>query len=302
MAEARRRKSGFQKALSDGRMAAVLLFLPPALILFTFFVILPIVEAGSYAGYKWSGYGEPTQWIGMRNFEILAKHSVFHTSLWNTLKVILVSVLVQVPLALGLALLIYRKTWSNTLFRLIFFLPYILAEVATGLIWSFVFDGDYGIAGMATEMLGTDPIYPLSDRAWAFAVVLFVVVWKFFGFHMMIFIAALQGIPEDLSEAARMDGAKPGQIARYIKLPLLIPALSVSLFFAVIGSLQLFDLIVPLTNGGPSNTTHTIVSYLYTFGLTRLKVGFGSAVGIVLFIVCVIFALIYRNTAMREAN
>lgn len=299
---ARLRRSPFQKALKDGRVTAVLLFLPPALILFTFFVILPLAEAGSYAGYKWSGYGEPTEWVGMRNFEILTKHSVFHTSLWNTVKVILVSALIQVPLALTLALMIYRQTWSNTVFRLIFFVPYILAEVATGLIWSFVFDGDYGISAMAAEMLGSEAIYPLSDRRWAFPVVLFVVVWKFFGFHMMIFIAALQGIPEDLTEAARIDGAKPGQIARYVKLPLLIPALTVSLFFAVIGSLQLFDLIVPLTNGGPSNTTHTIVSYLYTFGLTRLKVGFGSAVGIVLFIVCVGFAVIYRNTAMREAN
>lgn len=297
---ARTRTTPFRRALADGRITAVLLFLPPALLLFSFFVVLPLIEAGSYSGYKWSGYGEPTEWVGSRNFELLSTHSVFRTALWNTVKIILVSGLVQVPLALGLALLIYRKTWANTAFRLIFFVPFIMAEVATGLIWSFVFDGDYGITAMAAELLQTQAIYPLSDRTWAFPVVLFVIVWKYFGFHMMIFIAALQTIPEELVEAARIDGAKPGQVALYIKLPLLIPALTVSLFFAVIGSLQLFDLIVPLTNGGPSNSTHTIVSYLYTFGLTRLKVGFGSAVGIVLFALCVSFALIYRNTAMRE--
>lgn len=294
------RKSAFRRALSDGRVATVLLFLPPALMLFSFFVIWPLIEAASYSGYKWSGYGQPSDWVGTRNFEILANHSVFHQSLWNTVKIILVSALVQVPLALTLALLIYRKNWSNTLFRLIFFAPFILAEIATGLIWSFVFDGDYGIAAMAAETFDTAAVYPLSDRFWAFPVIMFVVVWKFFGFHMMIFIAALQGIPEDLTEAARIDGAKPGQIAWHIKVPLLRPAIIVSLFFAVIGSLQLFDLIVPLTNGGPSNTTHTIVSYLYTFGLVRLKVGFGAAVGIVLFIMCVGFAIAYRSTFMRE--
>ena len=155
---------------------------------------------------------------------------------------------------------------------------------------------------MVAQTFGTEPMYPLSDRVWAFPVVLFVVVWKFFGFHMMIFIAALQGISEELTEAARIDGARPGQITWYVKLPLLKPALAVSGFFAVIGSLQLFDLIVPLTNGGPSNSTHTIVSYLYTFGLTRLNVGFGSAVGIVLFAICVVFALVYRNTAMRDGR
>jgi len=293
------RQASWRKALSDGRFTAVILFLPPALLLFTLFVTLPIIEAASYSGYKWSGYGQPTEWVGMRNFEILSKHSVFSRAMTNTIWVIAVSCLVQIPLALALALLIYRKTWSNTAFRLVFFLPYILAEVATGLIWSFIFDGDYGITAMVAQQLGTDPVFPLSDRTWAFPVVLFVVVWKFFGFHMMIFIAALQGIPEELSEAARIDGAKPGQIAWYVKLPLLRPAVAVSVFFAVIGSLQLFDLIIPMTNGGPSNTSHTIVSYLYTFGLTRLKVGLGSAVGIVLFVICVVFAVLYRNTFMR---
>ncbi|WP_394199542.1 carbohydrate ABC transporter permease [Litoreibacter albidus] len=294
------KRSRWRKALSDGRVTAVLLFLPPALTLFTFFVIWPLIEAASYSGYKWSGYGVPTDWVGTRNFEILTRHSTFHQSLWNTVKIILVSALVQVPLALTLALMIYRKTWSNTVFRLIFFAPFILAEIATGLIWSFVFDGDYGIAAMAATAFDTDAVYPLSDRFWAFPVIMFVVVWKFFGFHMMIFIAALQGIPEDLTEAARIDGAKPVQIARYVKIPLLRPAVIVSLFFAVIGSLQLFDLIVPLTNGGPSNSTHTIVSYLYTFGLVRLKVGFGAAVGIVLFVLCVGFAIAYRAAFMRE--
>ena len=299
MAESKSAIVNLQKAWHDGRLSAVLLFLPPALVLFTLFVTLPLIEAGGYAGYKWSGYGDPTEWIGGRNFELLTKHSVFHRSLMNTIWVIAASCLIQIPLALSLALMIYRKNWSNTAFRLIFFVPYILAEVATGLIWSFVFDGDYGISAMAAEMMGTEPIFPLSDRTWAFPVVLFVVVWKFFGFHMMIFIASLQGIPEDLTEAARIDGARPGQITWFVKLPLLKPAIAVSVFFAVIGSLQLFDLIVPLTNGGPSNTTHTIVSYLYTFGLARLKVGFGSAVGIVLFGLSVLFAILYRNTAMR---
>lgn len=290
------------RALKDGRAATVLLFLPPALLLFTVFVTWPLIEAGTYAGYSWSGYGGPTDWVGLRNFEILSRHSTFHQSVWNTVRVILASCLIQVPLALMLAFLIHRKTWSNTVFRLIFFLPFILAEVATGLIWSFVFDGDYGLSAQIAAQLGTEAFFPLSDRAWAFPAILFVVVWKFFGFHMMIFIAALQNIPEELHEAARMDGAKPFQIAWRVKLPLLRPALAVSIFFAVIGSLQLFDLIVPLTNGGPSQSTHTIVSYLYTFGLTRLKVGFGSAVGLVLFALCVGFALVYRNTAMRGAS
>ncbi|WP_176086847.1 sugar ABC transporter permease [Martelella sp. HB161492] len=285
---------------SDGRLTAIVLFVPPAILLFTLFVAVPLINAGTYSGYNWSGYGDPEKWVGLKNFQIAAGHSVFHQALWNTVKIIAASAFIQMPLAMALALMIYRKTWSNTVFRLIFFLPYILAEVATGLIWSFVFDGDYGVTAMVTGALGVNPVFPLSDRTWAMPVVLFVIVWKFFGFHMMIFIAALQGIPEDVVEAARIDGAKPFQIARYVKIPMLKPAIAVSGFFALIGSLQLFDLIVPLTNGGPSNSTQTIVTYLYQFGLERLNVGFGSAVGLILFALCVVLAISYRNIFMRE--
>ena len=288
-----------QRARRDGRLVTVLLFLPPALLLFTFFVTLPLLDAANYAGYKWSGYGEPSEWVGMRNFEILAKHSTFRVALGNTVQIIAASCLVQIPLALCMALLVYQKSWSSNVFRLLFFLPFIMAEVATGLMWSFVFDGDYGLTSIISRSFDTAAIYPLSDKTWAFPAILFVLVWKYFGFHMMIFIAALQNIPEELDEAATIDGVKPWQIARYIKLPLLKPAIYVSVFFAVIGSLQLFDLIVPMTNGGPSNSTHTIVSYLYNFGLVRLKVGFGSAVGIVLFIVCVVVAVVYQRVTSR---
>ena len=126
-----------------------------------------------------------------------------------------------------------------------------------------------------------------------------VFVWKYFGFHMMIFIAALQNVPDDLIEAARIDGATKTQIVRFVQLPMLKPAIAVSVFFAVIGSIQIFDLIVPLTAGGPSNTTNSLVSYLYYFGLARQKVGFGAAVGVILFLISFVFAVTYRSTVMK---
>lgn len=212
---------------------------------------------------------------------------------------IAVSLLVQLPLALILAILIADKRFSNTLFRMIFFVPFILAEVATGLIWSFIFDGDYGVMAAVCSSLGIDPFYILASRDWAFVAIMAVIVWKFFGFHMIIYIAGLQGIPPSLIEAAIIDGATPWQVVRHIKIPLLKPAISVSVFSSVLGSLQLFDLIIPLTNGGPSNRTHTMVTFLNTFGLQRMNIGFGSAVGIVLFIFCTVFAFTYRNTVQR---
>jgi raffinose/stachyose/melibiose transport system permease protein len=125
-------------------------------------------------------------------------------------------------------------------------------------------------------------------------------VWKYFGWHMMIFIAGIQNISEEVVEAARMDGATRRQINWYVKIPLLLPTIRLSIFFSVLGSLQLFDLIIPLTGGGPANSSHSVVSYLYYFGMGRMRIGYGSAVGVILFILCVVFAFTYRRTLMRH--
>lgn len=297
------RRRGFadrmRKNVVSGKLTAVLILLPPALILFSLFVILPLADAVYYSAFSWNGYATPSDFVGAQNYQRLLDHSVFHTALWNTTKLILVSLVIQMPLALGLALLVYRKTPTNTLFRLVFFLPYILAEVAAGLIWSFVFDGDYGIASSLSHALGQESIYVLADRQWAFPAIMTVIVWKYFGFHMMIYIAALQGVPKDLVEAAKLEGAKPRQVALFVQIPLIKHAIVVSGFFAIIGSLQIFDIIIPMTNGGPSNSTHTIVTYLYTFGLSRLNIGFGSAAAVVLFVLAMGIAFFYQRATTK---
>jgi raffinose/stachyose/melibiose transport system permease protein len=282
----------------DGRLPVLVLFLPPALVLFTLFVIWPIFNAAHLSLFRWSGYGAVTNYVGTRNYEILLSNAVFHQSLLNSFKLVAASLLLQLPLALAMALLIYKKTSINTAFRLIFFAPYILAEIATGLIWSFIFDGDYGMSAQVAAALGTEPVYILADKRFAFLAIITVIVWKYFGYHMMIYIAALQAVPNELIEAAEIDGARPWQIVWHVKLPLIAHAIRLSIFFAIVGALQVFDIIIPLTNGGPSNLTHSIVSYLYTFGLARLNVGYGSAVGVVLFVLCVATAFSYKRLVM----
>lgn len=291
-----------RRSLNNGRITAALILLPPALILFSLFVMLPLGESVYYSFFNWNGYGTPTEYVGLENFERIAGHSIFHKAVGNTVKIVAISLLLQMPLALLLALLIFRKTPANALFRLIFFVPYILAEVAAGLIWSFVFDGNYGVTASIAQSFGLDSFFILADRNWAFVAVMTVIVWKYFGFHMMIYIAALQSVPEDQIEAARIEGAKRLQIVRYVQIPHIKPAIIVSAFFAIIGALQVFDVIIPLTNGGPSNQTHTIVTYLYTFGLTRLNIGFGSAVGVILFIAAITVAVFYQRFFMKRGQ
>ncbi|HZP21502.1 MAG TPA: sugar ABC transporter permease [Bauldia sp.] len=284
-----------------GGLTTVIIFLPPALVLFTVFIILPIAEAGWYAFFNWNGLGWPDKFIGLDNFSQLFANKVFTRALVNNGLIIAVSLLIQLPLALAMAVLVADRRFGAVTFRMIFFLPYILADVAAGLIWRYMFDGDYGIVSQLSSAIGTGPIYLLANKQFAFAAVLIVIVWKYFGFHMMLYIAGMQNIDKALYEAAAIDGANAWQRFRFVTLPGIAPMIRLSVFFSLVGSLQVFDVIRALTfDGGPLNTTHSIVSFLYIFGVTRMRVGFGSAVGIVIFILCVVIAFGYKRLFMRN--
>ncbi|MBV9392040.1 MAG: sugar ABC transporter permease [Verrucomicrobia bacterium] len=291
---------GLRSALQSGHLTTCLLFLPPALLLFTLFVILPIFESGWFSFFNWNGFGPPHHWINLSNYIQVFNDQVFGHSLINNLFVILVSACIQLPVALWIALLISDKSRSSLVFRAIFFVPYILADVVAGLIWKFLYDGDYGLVATIYGWFGKQAPFVLATPGWAMAAILLVVVWKYFGFHMALFIAGRQGISSDVIESSRIDGASHWQTTRHVVLPMMRPVIVLALFFSILGSLQFFDMIVPLTGGGPLNTTHSAVSYLVTFGIKRMRLGFGSAVGIVLFVICVFVMVLYKRLFMRE--
>jgi raffinose/stachyose/melibiose transport system permease protein len=284
----------------SGKWTAILLFLPPALMLFSLFVVLPVGEAAWYSGFNWNGFGTPRNWIGFDNYRFVFDNKAFGTAFRNNLLIIVVSLLVQLPLALALALILAQRFRGAVALRMVFFLPYILAEIATGLMFSFVYDGDYGLLASIYRQFGAEAPHLLASPQTSFLAILIVIVWKYFGFHMMLFIAALQGLDRNIVEAARIDGASRWQLLRFVIIPSLYPTIRLSVFFAIVGSLQLFDLVMPLTRGGPADSSHTMVSFLYTFGITRMRVGFGSAVGVILFVICVIFAISYKRWVMRN--
>jgi len=287
-------------SIRDGKLALAVIFLPPALLLFTLFVVLPIGEAAWYSGFNWNGFGRPTNWVGLDNYRFVLETRAFWLALRNNGLIVLVSLSIQLPLALALALMLADRFRGAVALRMLFFLPYVLAEIATGLIFSFVYDGDYGLVASIWRFFGAEAPHLLASTQTAMLAVLIVVVWKYFGFHMMLFIAALQGMDRNLVEAARIDGATPPQVLRYVVIPLLYPTIRLSVFFAIIGSLQLFDLVMPLTRGGPADSSNTMVSFLYNNGISRMRVGYGSAIGVVLFIICVTFAVTYKRWFMRD--
>jgi raffinose/stachyose/melibiose transport system permease protein len=292
---------GRRRPLRGGRLTVIVLFLPPALLLFTLFVVSPVFEAGWYSLFNWNGYGRPTQWVGLANYASAFSTRAFRLALRNNGLIILVSLFVQLPLALTLAILLSARFRGALSLRLLFFLPYVLAEIAAGIIFSFVYDGDYGLLAAIWRAFGsTSPPYLLGSTSTAMLAILIVVVWKYFGFHMMLYIAALQGIQREQIEAAQVDGASRWQVLRHVIIPALSPTIRLSVFFAIVGSMQLFDVIMPLTQGGPADSSQTMVTFLYTFGFTRMRVGFGSAVGVILFAICSTFAFTYQRLVLRD--
>ena len=284
----------------NGKVTVLVLFLPPALMLFTLFVVLPIGEAAWYSGFNWNGFGRPTNWVGFDNYRFVLETRAFWLALRNNGLIIAVSLLIQLPLALSLALILAERFRGAVALRMLFFLPYILAEIATGLIFSFVYDGDYGLVASIWRLFGAEAPHLLASTQTAMLAVLIVIVWKYFGFHMMLYIAALQGMDRNLVEAARIDGATRPQVLRYVVIPQLYPTIRLSVFFAIIGSLQLLDLVMPLTRGGPADSSNTMVTFLYNNGISRMRVGYGSAIGVILFVICVTFAFTYKRWFMRD--
>lgn len=293
--------TGLRRIAGSSKLHVVLLFLSPALLLFTLFVVLPVIQAGWYSVFNWNGYGHPTRYVGMANYAAALSAPPFLLALRNNALIIVVSLVVQLPLAMALALTLAQRFRGAVALRMLFFMPYVLAEIATGLIFSFVYDGNYGLLAAVWRAFGSDdPPRLLASPDTAILAILVVVVWKYFGLHMMLFIAALQGLDQSQLAAARLDGANRVQILRHVVIPTLYPTIRLSIFFAIVGSLQLFDVVMPLTAGGPNDSSQTLVTFLYSFGFTRMRVGFGSAVGVILFLICAGFAISYKRLVLRN--
>lgn len=289
-----------RRRLSDA--LTIILFLLPSLILFVLFVLVPVVQAAHYSLYKWNGLGSLDDYIGLKNYQILFNDPVFVQAIKNNFLIAILSLLLQLPAAIALALLINRKLPGRTFFRTVFFLPYVLAPVVIGLIWAFIYNPQNGlITGLLHQFspLAVPPAY-LANRNTVLYAVFAAITWEFFGFHLVLYMAGLQNIPEDVTEAARVDGANVWQVIRHITLPLLGSTIRLSAFLSILGSLQYFDLIYVMTFGGPVNASQVMAMYQYHFGLQEFRLGYGSAVGVVMFGLCFIFALLYQRLIMRQ--
>ncbi|HYH11661.1 MAG TPA: sugar ABC transporter permease [Thermomicrobiales bacterium] len=285
-----------------GRAATIVLFMSPALIVYILFVLYPIAQATWYSLYSWNGLGELEDNVGFDNYRRILTDGVFHMAIRHNLIILVLSLLVQLPLALAVALLIRDNIPGRTFFRTVFFLPYVLSEVITAIIWMFIFRPESGLANIVFGAFipGYEPQGFLGNTDTVLIAIFAVITWRYFGFHMILYLAGLQGIPSDIEDAARVDGATRFQVLRDITIPLLGPTMRVSVFFSVLGSLQFFDLIWVMTRGGPVNASNTMATYMFTFGFQRFQLGYGAAVSLVIFFICFTFSVAYQRWVMRR--
>ncbi|MDI1466439.1 sugar ABC transporter permease, partial [Catellatospora sp. KI3] len=236
--------------------------------------------------FKWNGFNFPDNYVGLDNYTRALADPVFLGDLRRGAVLIALSVLIQLPVSLALAMLLNQPLRGRALYRLLFFAPYVLSEVTTAVLFTLVFSPNRGLA-LGGEMFA-DPdqvIYALF----------LVISWKYFGFHMILMLAGRQAIPRELTEAATTDGAGPWQTFRHVTLPLLGPTIRVSLFLSVIGTIQLFDMVWVLTGGGPIHSSETMAVTMFQYGFRRFEVGYASAISIAMFLLSLIFALLYQR-------
>ncbi|NMB58049.1 MAG: sugar ABC transporter permease [Chloroflexi bacterium] len=278
----------------DGLVIA--LFLAPALILFLLFVIYPIFRSVYFSTFNWNGLGPAVKFVGLKNYIKILSDGVFLLAVRNVLFIIVFSLAIQLPLAMLLAVLVGRDLPGRGMFRTIFFLPYVLSEVNTAIMWLLLFtpDPERGWFNGILVALGKQPVAWLGDMRIVLFAVFITLTWKYFWFHMLLYLTGLQNIPTEIEEAARMDGANAFQNFFHITLPLLSSPIKTSVYMSVLGSIQQFIVVWIMTGGGPVNASETMATYMYRFGFVRFQLGYGSAVAIIMFILCVIFSLIYQ--------
>ncbi len=275
----------------------------PASVMFVTFVIFPVVLAAYYGFFKWKGYGPPTDFVGLQNYLTIFQDSTFQDALRHNAVIVVLSLALQGPAAVLLALLLNQKMRGRSLVRVLIFVPYVVSEVIVGTGWSLMLQTNGAINALLTKVgLPGWTVDWLSDPKIAIWSLMLIITWKYIGFAVILFLAGLQSIPEELFEAAAIDGASYWQTQRRITLPLLGPTIRIWAFLSMIGALQLFDLVYIIWGQYVAATagTSTMATYMVVNGRNAANYGFGNAVAVVLFFISLVIALTYQRYVLRR--
>lgn len=268
-----------------------LIMLMPSLLGMGIFTLIPVLASFALSFSQWNLLSPP-KWIGLNNYLSLLGEPLFWKVLSNTFIYAFCVVLLEVPLALALAIALNQQGWLVKFFRTIFFLPVVTSMVAIALVWNWIYDPQYGLLNAALGALGIQPVAWLFSTQWALPALIVMGVWKNVGYSMVIFLAGLQNIPDDLYEAAALDGANHWQQFLHVTLPMISPTLFFVMTMSTITAFQVFDTVYMMTQGGPENSTQVAVYWIYQNAFEFFQVGRASAMAYVLFGIILALTLI----------
>ena len=285
----------------SGRALAPALFLAPAVVLLGMFLVYPLLQSFRLSLLEWNGLGENSVFVGLANWAVLAKDALFWHALGNNLLLGLCSVLIQLPIAMALALLLDKAGRGSRTLKILYFLPLLFSSVALGVIFKNIYDPNFGPVNAALQALGLPALAQdwLGDRRYALAAVTAVICWQNVPFYMILFLAGLASFPSDLREAATLDGASDSTIFWRIKLPHLQGTVRTAAMLAVIGSLRYFDLIYVMTGGGPEGASDLMATYMYRTVFSSFQLGYGSTVASAMFLVVTLIAALGMRLTRR---
>lgn len=273
----------------------------PKMIFIVGIFLLPFLGAILISFYEWSPIAQDAPFVGLDNYTALMSDQLFWKSLMNTIGFTVAMVASTIPLSLGVALLLDMKLQGTEFYSGVIFLPVVASMTVVSLIWFFLYNPTSGFFNNVLQTLGLPPQPWLTSGDTALASIYLMSLWKRIPFNMVIFLAGLQSIPEKHYEAAKIDGANIWQRFRYVTLPLLKPTMFFVLTIQVIFSFRMFGQVFVMTNGGPAQSSYTLVYYLYESGFSEFNFGYASAISVVLFLL-VLGVSVVQNRAWGDAN
>lgn len=276
----------------------IFFFTFPTFLLFTIIVVVPIFFSVRYSTLRWDGFSKEA-FIGFSNYKNMFVNNTdgFVQAVMNSLILALISVGIQLPISLLLALTLSRGIRGERFFRTVYFIPVIISTVVIGQLWMKIYNSDYGMLNTILKAIGLGSLSDawLADTKTALASVFVAMLWQYVGYHMLLLYAGAKSISPDIYEAARIDGAGELAMAFHITIPLMKPIISVCIIFAVTGSFKAFDLIYVMTNGGPLHSTEVPTTLMYTTIFSRYQYGYGSAMAIFIIVECLVFTLVINK-------
>lgn len=282
------------KDLIHSKKFVIFLFLLPATFFCVLYLIAPIPISAYYSFFNWRGINEGA-FIGLKNWVELFKDDVFWLSVKNNFKLVFISLIIQIPIGIILAVLLSSKLKGSKLFKVIFFIPMLISSVAVAFLWRYMYDPYFGLINNFLRLIGLGSLAMdwLGSPTLAFYSVVVATCWQFIPLYMIIFMAGITSIPEQLYEAAKIDGANSLQSFWKITIPMLWPTIVNAAVLVIVGSLKYFALIFALTGGGPNHASEVMATYMYVKAFTEMRMGYGSAISFSLFIIAFVVSVLF---------